>query len=339
MVDNGCAIVCLTVICGIGLLLTVILVPISFKYLNYDEFAYKVSSIGNVVDVSQVYGPGGRHFIGPTNYFNTFPANFVFVDMGAVKITTIEGGSANSTDDSSGGAGRTVTVYPKFQYKLDPKYFAKVYNQHNLKYAERIKLNAETILKENLGNFAVVDFFRSREAVRKFFNDQLNTRLNQKMFDGTNAAVDPVISVPAGKFQLRSVALDAKLTDRYLQNAIKNQDVERSVYDKNVTVERAKTLTDFVAKINAEVASITQNANGRATSIIATAEAEAARIRLEAVALGYKRIFDLLGIKDGAQKMKLVKMMALKNSSCVLVDDINPKNTAASRARKIYLNT
>ncbi len=122
----------------------------------------------------------------------------------------------------------------------------------------------------------------------------------------------------------------------------------------------------------------------------------------------YKRIFDLLGIKDGAQKMKLVKMMAectvgnrtlivslssaaamfacafirpcatallcrvlrlsanyiesicagcvcertsqeyphmrapprrLKNSSCVLVDDINPKNTAASRARKIYLNT
>ena len=160
MVDNGCAIVCLTVICGIGLLLTVILVPISFKYLNYDEFAYKVSTIGNVVDVSQVYGPGGRHFIGPTNYFNTFPANFVFVDMGAVKITTIEGGSANSTDDSSGGAGRTVTVYPKFQYKLvrpahagqprpslwqptgvqDPKYFAKVYNQHNLKYAERVRV-------------------------------------------------------------------------------------------------------------------------------------------------------------------------------------------------------
>lgn len=31
--------------------------------------------------------------------------------------------------------------------------------------------------------------------MRKFFNDQLNTRLNQKMFDGTNAAVDPVISV------------------------------------------------------------------------------------------------------------------------------------------------
>ena len=47
-----------TTICGIGLLLLVILLPLSFSYVEYHEYGLKQRKSTGTVDVSKVYDSG-----------------------------------------------------------------------------------------------------------------------------------------------------------------------------------------------------------------------------------------------------------------------------------------
>lgn len=318
------------------IILLIILIPLSIGYVNYDEFAFKRNRFSNFLDMETVYGADGggeRAFITFVNEFKKFPRNLVFVEFPeGIKIDTIEGGGgANVTAgvDSTASAGKSVTIYPTFQYRLRPENFKDLWNKHGAKYAERISLNAKTIMKENFENFAVEDFFREREKVRGSFNRQMNDRLNAKMFD--DDATIRAIDVPEGKFQLRKVVLDSRTRQRYLQVATRLQTNELNMFETIAQTERVKTQTEFVSPILQRLANVTQSAVGEESSIIQAAEAAAEKTRLQAVANGYKKIFDGLGITDGKHKMKLVQLMAIHSKSHVLVDE------HADQTRKIYL--
>lgn len=52
-----------------GLILLLVLLPLSFVTLEYYEFGLKRSRTRGVVDTERVYGPGGRYFMSPDTVF------------------------------------------------------------------------------------------------------------------------------------------------------------------------------------------------------------------------------------------------------------------------------
>ncbi len=62
---------------GVGVLLILILVPMSFVGLEYYEMGFRRSKSTGSVNVDHVY-EFGKHFIGPDGDFKVFPASALF---------------------------------------------------------------------------------------------------------------------------------------------------------------------------------------------------------------------------------------------------------------------
>ena len=88
--------VCIVVsILAVGLLLMVILVPMSLSHVEYYEYGLKKRKTGSV-DTSQVYG-SGRHLVGPTYEFIKYQADAHFVQIEDLSVF-----SAGANEDSIG---------------------------------------------------------------------------------------------------------------------------------------------------------------------------------------------------------------------------------------------
>ena len=75
--ENKVILVIVGGVVGVGVLLILILVPMSFVGLEYYEMGFRRSKSTGSVNVDHVY-EFGKHFIGPDGDFKVFPASAIF---------------------------------------------------------------------------------------------------------------------------------------------------------------------------------------------------------------------------------------------------------------------
>merc|ERR1712216_79764 len=109
---------CFGCICCIGILLTIILLPLSFNRLEFYEAGLKKQKSTGKVDMSETW-TAGNHLIGPDYEFMKFPASFQLFDQ-RISVWTKSGDQ---------DAGATVNIDISFIYKLRTQDLGKLYGK------------------------------------------------------------------------------------------------------------------------------------------------------------------------------------------------------------------
>lgn len=274
----------------------VTMVPASFQYVNYNEYALKRNSVTHTVDFDEVFEMG-RYFWGLGKTTMTFPRNFIFVDFG--------GTNELSVFDAK---GLEITLKSSFEYRINKDRLVDMYRTYGLGYEAQIVNKARSIIKNKASQkYNVEDYFRDRKRITIELNEFLTEELKSVFVD-----------VPKGKFQLRDVLLPPQTKDRYEQIAIITQQNQMKNFSKESQEVRANTALQLI-NYTKTTEKITQEAAAKVQAIKQNATAVAFRITQRAVAEGYKEVFSQLGITDGKDKMEIIKLLAVHSGTRYIV--------------------
>ena len=161
-------------------LLMIILLPMSFHNVEYDEMAfYKRRSTGTI-SRDKVY-EAGRYFIGPDGEFVKFPASLQTVDFKGLSVwtktqTTAEGGG-------QGAAGTAVKLDVSFQYRLRPAELSSLYSSVALTFRPFIENLATTTIKNISTSYTANEWTENRKEIQKAMLTGIDTALENAHAD------------------------------------------------------------------------------------------------------------------------------------------------------------
>eukprot|EP01006_Ploeotia_vitrea_P056886 TRINITY_DN68134_c4_g9_i1.p1 TRINITY_DN68134_c4_g9~~TRINITY_DN68134_c4_g9_i1.p1 ORF type:complete len:310 (+),score=16.06 TRINITY_DN68134_c4_g9_i1:82-1011(+) len=283
-----------SVVLCIGILLMVILIPISFHYVERNRWAFKKNSITNDVDTSKVYS-NGRYFWGIGRTSVTFPSTFQHVEF------TGKRGLSVFTE-----AGLELLIDMSFQYRLQPDTLAQLFQTYGLTYASQIENIARAALRNEAPRFDIDQYITDRSTVVKALHLGLQVALAEIWVD-----------VPESKFQLRRVVLPEQVRDKFL-----NTFVQKEINKEKGQKQRADLIRKETEKmeqvIRGNITIITNRADATATRMVEEERAtSAARLDI-AKARVVKDAMDTLEITDSKDKALFLEYIAL-------MDGKNPK--------------
>jgi len=219
--DGEEAYYCGAVCCGIGLLLMVILLPLSFTKLEYYEAGLLAQKSTGSVDLDEIYD-SGNHFIGPDFMFKTFPINIQSFDQ-RLDVWSKSGG----TD-----AGATITLDVSFQYRIRKESIADLYRKVATGYEPLVKTYALDSIKNTAPLFGVDEYLTQRPKIEAAFKQNVTMALRDDIFCD-------VIDL-----QLRRIILSAEYEETKLQAAIQNEKSQQATFDGQTAVVEAETERD-----------------------------------------------------------------------------------------------
>ena len=167
---NNCVKCALLSVFPIGLLLMVILVPMSLSHIEYYEYGLKKRKTGNV-DTSQVYG-NGRHLLGPAYEFIKYQADSHFVQ--------IENLSVFSAGDNEDSIGLAFEVDVDFTYLLIRDEIGQLHEDLASSYSTVILSRARDAIKNEAIFVTFEQYFQERQAVERRFRAAVEKRWNEK---------------------------------------------------------------------------------------------------------------------------------------------------------------
>lgn len=153
------------VIFGIVALLLIILLPMSFSYLDFYEYGFARRRTTGTVDISRVY-EGGRHFIGPDFEFKEFYAAAQFVYFGHIPIYT--------TDNLQ------VSISVELQYFLIKEDLPLLHEAFDIIYQSIVVGNAKDSLKNSVTKFDTDEFISNRTVIQTELLRGVRRRLSGK---------------------------------------------------------------------------------------------------------------------------------------------------------------
>jgi SPFH domain / Band 7 family len=155
---------------GIGLLLTVILVPLSLSSVEYYEYGLVQTQTGKV-DTSQIY-TSGRHLIGPISAFLKYPADAHLVHLQELSVF-----SSGGTNES---IGVSFIVDIDFTYLLNQDEIGILHEELASSYQNVIESRAKDAIKNSGTSVPFLSYFRDRKAVEQQFRAAVEARWAQQ---------------------------------------------------------------------------------------------------------------------------------------------------------------
>jgi len=145
--------------CGVVFLTGMILLIVSFVYVEYDEFAFKKDTTANEVHTDEVY-TNGRYLWGPNWDVITFSRLYQEVSY-----------EDSSSLDVGNNEGIQVNIDVNFWYKLRRKYLKDLYQKYGTKYHDKATSIAKAALKNTAVAFTLDEYLRSRAQIAKAMNN------------------------------------------------------------------------------------------------------------------------------------------------------------------------
>jgi len=315
-----CLGIILLVILGIGILLMVILLPLSFSSLEYYEIGFPKRKSTGSVDTNEVFGPGGRHLIGPDYTYKTFPADGHFVEFINTNVFT--------ADRLHCG----LTVY--FFYFLRPHQLSILHKHYDLNYAPILENNAKDALKGAATKFSNRNFTSERNVVATSLFKAIRERLSgkccekdctksglYKCIDGckkydTCDESDFGLFVDVRYFQMGRVDLPDEINERNLRTITLKLENEREKFRQEAQIVRRGTDAE-VAKYQNKAKEIKNHAYVERDLILSQAKANATATVENARSEGLKNLYDELNIKDIAKRSSFDYLRTLRGKSNV----------------------
>lgn len=178
-------IILLTAVIGVGVLLTLILVPLSFQYISRNTMGFKKSTTTNSIDLSVVFHNGRYHWgLGKTAV--TFPSAFVKVSLtGDAKLSVFT------------ETGQTLTFESVFFYRLVPSKLRLMYINFGTNYHQRVVAVAKAALRNAAADVLMDQYINDRANVTSILYAALSTQLASTAF----------VEVPESHFALLGIDL------------------------------------------------------------------------------------------------------------------------------------
>lgn len=289
-----------TVILGIGVLLMLILVPLSVQYVEHDQYAFKKNKVTNNVDTDTVYEKG-RYFWGVGYEAVSFPRTAQHVvykdgDHGALLVFT--------------DGGLEFKIECAFQYFLIKDGLPTLFKQFSSTFNTQIVNVGRTSLKNTAPNFPVDDFVKNRKNVQHQMYLQLKSELNKLC--GSTMCVD----VPEHKFQLRRIIFPPQIANKYLDVAVQTQtNIEKQ--EKQVADLTRKETEKLVEVVKANITVVTQESIAQSNRIVEEANANSFKVKQIAIGQGINTALTAIGIDSSQSELsnKFIRLMSILDSN------------------------
>mmetsp|Transcript_37477 Transcript_37477/g.77736 ORF Transcript_37477/g.77736 Transcript_37477/m.77736 type:complete len:313 (+) Transcript_37477:1654-2592(+) len=308
-------IVCISLctVVAIGLLLTVILVPMSFSSLEYYEYGLKERKSGSA-NLDRVYSRG-RYNIGPANRFIKYQADAHTESF--EEFAVFSAGSSNS----SVGLEFDIDVY--FTYFLIQDELPELHKELALGYQDVIASRAKDAIRNRATSVTFTEYFQDREQVERTFRQAVVTRWNEK----------PSLHCQLDQFHLGRIRIPDSVADKQLENQVQNERNDKEEYLQLAELEREETKVQ-VNRIHLNQVKQLRTANAESSLIRAQAAAEAERLQSQAQLDGTQLVFQAAGIDTQDRMAAFTYIRTLKERDTVNMDltNIDPNSVLHTKS-------
>lgn len=289
----------------VGVLLIVILVPMSFSSLEYYEYGFVRQKSTGRVDLSTVYA-SGKHFIGPDYEFKVFKADAHMVTLNNV---------AAFTQDKL-----EVRVDCFFQYYLRKRDLPLLHQAYDIHYKDVMVSSSIDAIKGRVPVFTTRQMFEQRADVEEKLFKAVRERLGgtccpdakdcklykngcpTDCYTGSACTDDRKgIFVDVRYFQLGYVNIPGDVEERFLRALTLQEDALKEELLQNATVVRAET-EQKVRQIKNEAKEISEKAESQADLLRIISRANYTNTVELARSRGLQLLYSGLGITNQEHK-------------------------------------
>jgi hypothetical protein len=285
----------------ITLILICTLVPLSYKYVSYNQYGFIKNRFGTV-DTSKVLTQG-RHFYTLNYDLITFPATYqqvVFSDSTTTSLSVF-------TSD-----GYQIHLNLIFYYRIPKENLATIYNKYSTNYGAAVINQAKLTIKSLAGsstsgfNIPLNQYIINRDSIEKQIAISLHNDLNTTVG----------VYVPIQYVRLQQITIPSNMIQQFLQTVVQEQDnlIQQNLQQVNQITAETGTL---ISAINATVNFTITNAYINSDMSVSNAKSEANNIVDTARGIGIANFIKYLNITDTDSISKLIKLFAI-------IDNVNP---------------
>lgn len=312
--ENKFILIVIGIVGAIAALLLFVLLPISFADLQYYQYGFLRRKSTGSVDLGKVYGPGGRHLVGPDYEFKTFPA--------AMQNMEIQRAAVFTSDRLE------VHVSVSLQYFLRKDQLPLLHKAYDIYYENVLEKNALDALKRASTEFSTREFIRDRNRVETKLFKEVRERLGGNCCEkdcstkgNCVTGCRPYTSCLENQkgfftevrfFQLKEVAITNDVQSRFLQALILQEETEKEKFLQEAQLVQKRTDAQVNEKSNM-ASEISQNATAMSNLLQSKAQAESTATVEKARSQGLKDLYTRLGITDVDQKSSFDYLRTIKD--------------------------
>lgn len=262
---------CGTILGGILLFASVIMLAMSFDTVSPIECAVKISSLSPDYKKATLV-TAGRHYIGLTNKLIKYPADLIFLKFDGLDVKT--------------AGGQVMLLEMSFQIRLMISDLVQV----AANFQENYKPKFLNVLQTTINSFV---------STRKFTTDDYfgnRAKISAAIHIAVNEALKNYYAV-VESMQLLNVKAPAEIDRKVLDKLLSAQTVKKTLQKSEALLVRAET-SALEGKYIAEANVARSLAEADAKIIAESAKATAVQIKLDARAEAYKTIKQELGFSN-----------------------------------------
>eukprot|EP00804_Cyclotella_cryptica_P005676 CCRYP_000049-RB/>CCRYP_000049-RB protein AED:0.11 eAED:0.11 QI:1916/1/1/1/0.75/0.6/5/318/313 len=278
--------------CIVGAMLILILVPLSFSYVDYYDYGLAQRKSTGSVDTNQVY-TNGRYMLGPDRHFIKYQADAHLESFDELSVF-----SATTSNMSIGLA---------FQVDIDYTFFLKkdkiglLHQELATDYRNVIVSRAEEAIKNIAAEqVSFTEFFQQRKKVEALFRSAVETRWQSP----------PSLHCELDQFHLGRITIPKSVATKQLESRVQNERNDMEQFLQKSQMEREKTTVE-VNKVDLETVKELRTARAEASLVKTRAQAEAALIISHAEINGTQMLLDAAEIntQDHKTAFTYIKML------------------------------
>lgn len=279
---------CIVASSSVLVFIGIIILIVSFQYVEYDEYVFKKYNLNNKVDMNQVF-ENGRYLWGPDHSKISFPRNYQRVDFNELSIA-----------DSD---GKELYLELSFYYRVQKQNLNKLYNQYGNNIHLTVKSKTESVLKNTAPLYSTEEYLTKRDEIATIMNKNVTETLEKMWLD-----------VETNKLSLKRVQVSENVEEKYLEAAIKVEQEEQTIYQGQADQIRAAT-NQLVAEYSVNNSLIYASAVAEATRIKSDATANSDLLVRTARGMGMSSIITNLGMTNETTRKLFFKLMAILDNS------------------------
>ncbi|XP_052821759.1 uncharacterized protein LOC106872928 isoform X2 [Octopus bimaculoides] len=316
-----------TALIVIGLLLLIILLPLSFSYLDYYQMGVVKNKVTGSVSLDRVYS-NGRYLIGPSHEFKVFKADAHVEYINNIRVFT-----SDKLEVGLSGA---------FQYFLRLHQLSYLHKKYDVYYKDKVVKKANEAVKNVVTGFTTRSVFKERKRLESALllglkntlggvccsrgctpDENVNNSTDITMPLGENVCLEgckPRINcteedygmfVDVRYFQLGPVDIPDDLDQSFLNTLILKAGAERQKHFQAAKLVRKET-EQKVKNFENHAAEILESAKSDSKLITETMDANASFIVESARIIGLKNLYSTLNLTDMRQRNKFDYLRSLQ---------------------------
>lgn len=283
---------CIILLVFIGLLLLVILLPLSFSYLDYWQYGLRQRKTTGKVYVDKVY-PSGRHFLGPDFKFLKYQADAHIVHLDDLAVFS-DGG-----DDS---VGLSFLIDVDFTYFIKQEEVGQLHQDLAKMYETVILSRTTDAIKNSATTVSFTGYFQDRINVEKQFREAVQARWD----------APPALHVTLDQFHLGRIKIPDAVAEKQLSAKIQIETNKKEEFLQAARIEREITAVS-VNIIALEKEKLLREKRAEASLHTANAIADGERIKSEAINTGTMNLLTSLGIQSQEHSTAYTYIRTLQN--------------------------